>query len=320
MSAAIMMFLGAGFGTGLILFAQALRPSSPAIREVFEAVVTEGNGYVQANPAQPQHTVRSVVGSIGSNLALATNDEAQLRKDLAVTNLTLEQHGLVKAGAPAIALLGVYVFWIALTAAGFGINPLWATFIALAAALIAFVVPDVRLRSRARQRRVAFRHALSAYLDLVTIIMSGGGGLLTALQAAADAGDGWAFGEIRGALDRARLSNRTPWSQLGVLSDRFDIPELRDLVSTAELAGSEGSRVTESVSTKSDVLRARLQAEVERMSEALTEQMLLPVGLLLVAFFLFLGFAVFQQIGTNAPNDLDVDVVGMVNLFAMRVG
>lgn len=320
MSAVVMMFLGAGFGMGLLLLAQALRPSSPAIREVFDAVVAEGSGYKQTNTLMPQRTLRSVIGSIGSSLALATNDEAQLRKDLAVTDSSLEQHGLVKAGAPALALLGVYISWISLTAVGLAMSPVWATFIAIAAALVAFVVPDARLRSRARQRRVAFRHALSAYLDLVTIIMSGGGGLLTALQSAADAGDGWAFGEIRAALDRARLSNRTPWSQLGVLSDRFDIPELRDLVSTAELAGSEGSRVTDSVATKSDVLRARLQAEVEQTSEALTEQMLLPVGLLLVAFFLFLGFAVFQQIGTNAPNDLDVDVVGMVNLLVMRAG
>ena len=147
--------------------------------------------------------------------------------------------------------------------------------------------------------------------------MTGGGGLLTALQVAADSGDGWAFSEIRAALDRARLSNRTPWSQLGVLSDRFDIPELRDLVATAELAGSEGSRVTDSVTTKADVLRARLQAEVEQTSESLTEQMLLPVGLLLVALFLFLGFAVFQQLGSDPQEQIQNQTAAMLTTIGL---
>ncbi len=302
MNAVMMMFFGAGIGMGVILLAQALRPSSQPIDDVFEAVTVERQPYA-ATPIRINRSLRDVVAAVGSSLAVATNDHAQLDKDLAVTNSSLEQHGLVKAAAPALSLLAVYVLWLLLAALGIAVNPIFVSVVALAGALIAFVIPDVRLRARAKQRRVAFRHALSAYLDLVTIIMSGGGGLLTALQSAADSGDGWAFAEIRGALDRARLSNRTPWSQLGVLSDRFDIPELRDLVATAELAGSEGSRITESVSTQADVLRARLRAEVEETAESLTEQMLLPVGLLLVALFLFLGFAVFQQIGTSSQPD-----------------
>lgn len=312
-----MMFLGAGFGIGVLLVAAAVRPEAQPIQEVFRGVVTPGQMYTEST-ATPGTSLRQLATAAGAGLALASNDEAQLRKDLAVTNSTLEQHGLVKAATPAFTLLSVYVLWLLLAAVGLAINPLWATIVALGGALIGFVVPDVRLRARAKERRSAFRHALSAYLDLVTIIMSGGGGLLTALHSAADAGDGWAFAEIRGALDRARLSNRTPWSQLEVLSERFDIAELRDLVATAELAGTEGSRITESVATKSDVLRARLQAETEQVSESLTEQMLLPVGLLLVALFLFLGFAVFQQVGADTNADLPTQSLGMLHYFSAR--
>ncbi len=319
MNAVVMMFLGAGIGMGFILLVQALRPSSQPIADVFDAVAAEGQGF-SASAIRTDRSFRDFVATIGSHLATATNDEAHLAKDLAVTNSSLEQHGLVKAATPALTLLSVYVLWLLAAGLGVAVNPLLVSVIAIAGALIAFVIPDVRLRARAKERRSAFRHALSAYLDLVTIIMSGGGGLLTALQSAADSGDGWAFAEIRGALDRARLSNRTPWSQLGVLSDRFDIPELRDLVSTAELAGSEGSRITQSVATKADVLRARLQAEVEQTSESLTEQMLLPVGLLLVALFLFLGFAVFQQIGTPTEPDLNGQLIGMLSALPWHGG
>jgi len=215
-------------------------------------------------------------------------------------------------------ILVLYLAWGIVSALGGSMNIVIVTMAALAFAGVAFVVPDIRLRTAAKERRSDFRHALSAYLDLVAIIMSGGGGLLTALQTAAELGDGWAFAEMRAALDRARLSNRTPWSQLGVLADRFDISELRDLVASAELSGSEGSRIVDSISTKADVLRARLQAEVEKTAESLTEQMLLPVGLLLVALFLFLGFAVFQQLGGNTGPALDEQALGMLNLFSAR--
>lgn len=315
MNAVIMMFLGGGVGLGLVLLAQALRPQVQPISEVFDAVAADGFG-ISDQHLDVDESARARLGRIGGQLAMATNDEVQLRKDLAVTGISLQQHGLVKTASPAMIVVVVYALWLVLAIAGFAISPLWATVIALLAALVAFVVPDMRLRRRAKDRRVAFRHALSAYLDLVTIIMSGGGGLLTALQTAADAGDGWTFAEIRGALDRARLSNRTPWSQLGVLGERFDISELRDLVATAELAGTEGSRVTESVSTKADVLRARLQAEVEQTSESLTEQMLVPVGLLLVALFLFLGFAVFQQLGVEPQQRIQADLVGTLSSLA----
>ena len=305
MNVLIMLLLGSGVGAGLVLLVQALTPVSRPMREIFASVERPGTGFHSESTRSEPSMRRALVG-IGKAMTFGIGDDVELRKDLAVTGSSLEQHALVKAAAPALTLIATYLLWLLALLGGIEISPIWATLVAVGGAGIAFVVPDLRLRNRAKAARVGFRHALSAYLDLVTIIMSGGGGLLTALQSAADSGDGWAFAEIRAALDRARLSNRTPWSQLGLLGERFDIPELRDLVAAAELAGSEGARISESVATKSDVLRARLQAEVEQTSESLTEQMLLPVGLLLVALFLFLGFAVFEQLGeSNARDQLD---------------
>lgn len=317
MNAAVMMLFGAGFGLGLILVFLSLRPRPQPIGDVFEIATSPGQSFHQQR-VDAEFSPTDVLMRLGAALTLATNDETQLRKNLAVTGTTLEQHALVKAAAPSAVILVMYMFWAIVTAFGSGLSIVIVTMGALALAGVAFIVPDVRLRTAAKARRSGFRHALSAYLDLVAIIMSGGGGLLTALQTAAELGDGWAFAELRGALDRARLSNRTPWSQLGVLADRFDISELRDLVSSAELSGAEGSKIVDSISTKADVLRARLQAEVEATAESMTEQMLLPVGLLLVALFLFLGFAVFQQLGGNMTPALDAQAINMLNLSLAR--
>ncbi len=291
-----MLLLGAGIGAGMLMFVVAARPRHAPLHQVFGAVEGPGRPFI-SQARTPQQILQSLLSAMGVALAVKLDDEDRLRRDLAVTGSTLAQHGLVKAAWPSGIVVGIYIVWTGLAAVGAAPSPVVATLVGLTSAAVAFAVPDIRLRTRAASRRAAFRHALSAYLDLVAIIMSGGGGLQTALVRAAESGEGWAFGEIRYALDRARLSGRTPWSQLGLLADQFDIRELRDLVAAAELSGSEGARLTESVATKADVLRARLQAEVEKSSEALTEQMLLPVGLLLVALFLFLGFAIFDQLG-----------------------
>ena len=57
-----------------------------------------------------------------------------------------------------------------------------------------------------------------------------------------------------------------------------------------------------------------MQAEVEERAESLTEQMLLPVGLLLVALFFFLGFAVFLQLSGNTQTGVDEQALNMLIL------
>lgn len=318
MNAVVMALLGAAVGGGVVLFVLAAVPVTRPVHEVFAAVERPGVRFGEQRSVERGFTAgfgRAAMGLLGRG---AVGNE-QLTRDLAITGSSLESHAVRKVAGPALAVLGTYAAWVIGSALGAQLHPLWATVLAVGLAGVLYITPDARLRSRARRARTGFRHALSAYLDLVTVIMSGGGGLLTALQSAADAGDGWAFAEIRGALDRARLSNQTPWSQLGVLGERFDISELRDLVAAADLAGSEGARISESVATKADVLRARLQAEVEHDAEALTEQMLLPVGLLLVALFLFLGYAVFDQLGqSEAPRFAELGFIHQSLIGSVR--
>ncbi len=83
MNAVVMMFFGAGMGMGLLLLVQALRPQSQPIHEVFASVATEGRGYTETARDRSQRSFRDTVGSVGSTLAIASSDEAQLRKDLA---------------------------------------------------------------------------------------------------------------------------------------------------------------------------------------------------------------------------------------------
>jgi Flp pilus assembly protein TadB len=159
-----------------------------------------------------------------------------------------------------------------------------------------FVYPDVAVREEADRQRQAFRHALSAYLDLVNVILAGGGGIDTALHAAADAGDGPAFAQLRLALDRARLTNRSPWDVFAELGARLNVPELGELAASVSLAGSHGARIRQSLAAKADALRGHQLAEIEADAESATERMTIPVAVLLFGFLVFIAYPALVQI------------------------
>jgi pilus assembly protein TadC len=190
------------------------------------------------------------------------------------------------------------VFSLVLTAGGVPVSPALTVGLAVLMSLAGFMYPDLGLSDRIERRRRDFRHSLSAYLDLVTIILAGGGGLETALQVSADVGDGWAFAEIRSALRRARLTGHTPWEVFDDLGAELGIDELRELAAAAHLAGDQGARIRASLAAKADSMRANQTAAIEAQAEAATEKMLLPVVTLVVGMILFIGFGVVQAIST----------------------
>jgi len=233
-----------------------------------------------------------------------TSDVERLHRDLAVTERPIEQHALVKVVVPVLVLILGYVLLLVFAFVGIAINPAMILIFTLLFAAGSFFLPDLTLISEANERRTGFRHALSAYLDLVSIIIAGGGGLQTALTDAADAGDGWAFAEIRHTLNTAKFSDVRPWTGLGALGERYGVPELEELAANIKLAGEQGAQLENTVTTKAEVLRSRLQSEVATTAEKRSEQMLIPGGLMLMALFMFIGFAVVAQLSGGATGFL----------------
>lgn len=297
-----MMLLGGGFGFSLFLFGRAVRAQPEPLAEVFGALDRPGLSYNEFRAAGglSAGTIRQRGIDVGLSLMeRSTPDFDELQSDLAVAGRSIEQHAITKVTGPIAVLLAVSGLWLLFTSLGTSANPLLVLAMGVGLAGVAFVYPDFQLRAFAKERRLAFSHALSAYLDLVSIILAGGGGLQTALQSAADAGDGWAFRELRVALNSARLSNRSPWDTFAELGTRFSVREMQDLAASANLAGDQGARIQETVGVKADVLRSDLRAQLESDAEARSEKMLVPVAMLLVALFLFVGFAVFAGLGTE---------------------
>jgi len=172
-----------------------------------------------------------------------------------------------------------------------------------------FVYPDVPLAEQVEDRRRAFRHALGAYLELVSVLLAGGAGTQTALEAAARSGDGWVFDELRRALDRAASTNRPVWELFRELADELGIDELRDLASSLALAGGHGARVRESLVTKADAMRHSMVTDLETIAETRTEKMIIPVAIMTVGLTAFVGYGAMTAIA-NGGAGADVPPIG----------
>lgn len=214
---------------------------------------------------------------------------APVQSDLAMLGRTVEGHlassvltGVAGALAPFAALAPLMVAGLA--------GPSVPAWVAVFGAVIAFALPTLQLRSQAEERRRDFRHAVSAFLDLVAMNLAGGRGVPEALSAAVSISDGWAMVRIRDTLQHGRLHGITPWAALGELGDELAVEELRDLAATLALVAEDGAKVRESLAARAASMRQRELADAEARAAQRSQSMLVAQLLLCVGFLLFLGY------------------------------
>lgn len=294
MTAAVL--IGLAFAGGLSMMLSGLRPAPAPLHRALAAI----------RPTQALHELAGGSGTLGrtvGNALVGTSfgDRvvARMRTDLRVTGITAADH---LAARVAFAITGVAWSPLVYAIAQLGgvrlplVLPMW---VSLALGPIGFLMPTLTLRSTAAERRRDFRHALSAFLDIVSISLAGGRGVETALHDAAAAGRGWAFEEIRRSLLEAQLLGETPWSGIARLGTELDIPELGELAASASLAGAEGARVRASLAAKAKALRLQGLTEVEAAAQAASERMSLPIVALMLGFIVFIAYPAVDKVLTG---------------------
>jgi len=293
--------MGAGVGVGGWLMLRALAPRPVPLDVLVGQLARPGRPFTA--PVADRRRPGERIGSAAARLLGRPGPGDRLRRQrLELIGRTAERHALDKLVGSAGAAGSVALGGVGLSLLGIA-PPAPVLVVGTAAfAVGGFFLPDALLGDAANRRRRAFRHALSSYLDLVNVILAGGGGIETALYAAADAGDGWAFAAIRSALDRARLTNRTPWDTSGQLGDELGVDELKELAASVALAGAQGARIRQSLAAKADSLRGHQVAETEASAEAATERMTIPVAVLLFGFLVFIAYPAIHQITTVSSN------------------
>lgn len=280
-----MYLVGAGFGAGLLLcwsaFFPAPQPLNVALARLHRVPTAEAGDVSWAT----RSLGRSWVDTAPGRRALRGTDA-----DLRLCNLSPAEYLAQRAVNALVAAFWAPFTAILMSAAGVSLPfvvPLWLSILLMP---VGFLYPAVALRSRARTRRRAFRHAFSSFLDIVSVSLAGGKGVEGALNDGANAGVGWVFERLRMTLLEAQLLGVTPWTGLENLGRELDIAEVQELAASASLAGSEGARVSASISAKAKALRQHGLADVEASAQSASERMSLPIVALMMGFVVFLGY------------------------------
>ena len=297
------LLLGALVGLGAIVSWRLLFPSPPPLQAAIDRLQRR-NQLVRITHADQTdgiseflgRTVGASLGRIMRNLGLRVDS---LEPDLRLVGRSLDQHLAQKV---VLAFFGfalpavVAAVW---TVGGFSVPLTFPTGVGLVLGVFFFFAPDISLRSETEERRKAFKQALGSFLDLVVISLAGGTGVESALRDAAGVGRGWAFAQLRNALEVTALTGETPWAALARLGEEVGVTELVELSATVSLAGTEGARVRDSLAVKAASLRDHALAEAEAEAQSTTEKMALPVVLLFLGFLILIGYPAVDAVVNN---------------------
>ena len=280
---------GAGFGLAALVTWRALVPARPPLRVALE----QGAASAPATTlAGADSSLRLRAGTLAGRalLGLGVDVAAAGTTDLALLERPVEQHLADKVTGATAGFLLPWAWWSIGAAAGVSITPGVIGFLSAGLTIAGFFLSDLTLRSEAAKRRREFTQALGAFLDLVVIALAGGAGIESALDDAASIGRSRPFGRIREALDAARLRSESPWEALASLGRQTGVSELVELGASVSLAGTEGSRVRQSLTAKAAAMRDRDLAEEEARAQSATERMAVPTVMLMAGFILLVGY------------------------------
>ena len=289
--------LGAIFGAGLLTIGRGVRRRPLRL----DALVSRLNrpAFLTEAPAVPvdQRVPPAILNSrlFARVRGVVTPGTA---RDLRIVGRTADRHAFDKISCALAMLIMPVAFNTCLGAIGMALpgGGLMTTFSGFIGCAAGFVLPDMLLKSHAATRRRSFEHALSSYVDLVNVLLAGGAGVESALEAAAEAGDGPTFQELRSALVRSRTMRRSHWDVFAELGDALGVEPLSELAASMQLAGEQGARVRLSLAAKAASLRARQMGQIEAAAESASERMGLPVAAMFLGFLVFLGYPAIQQI------------------------
>lgn len=287
----LVVLSGAGLGCGLLLLIASLRSPRPSVAESLQRMSAPALA-----PASTGTRASEVVTALAKSVGLEHLLTASVRRDLRTVGRSPEDHmarcllcGLILGCLPVLAAT-------ALAFEGAAVPFTVPVGMALIFALCGVAIPALDLHQEAERKRADFKHALSAYFNLVGVNVAAGRGVEGALNTAAAAGQGPAFQAIRRALYRAQVTGQTPWAALDALGEDTGIDELRELAATISLAGGVGAKVRESLAAKAATLRKRGLSEIQAAANSASERMAIPVVLLVIGLIVFIGYPAISRI------------------------
>jgi Flp pilus assembly protein TadB len=262
------------------------------VREIMPAGVRLDAALARLDVGQAPAAARSSAGGLARRIAAELPWVPVPSADLALLGQDRESWLASKVGCGVLGLALPAVLVSLASLAGLRLPWVVPAVGSLACGVALFFAPDLVTRVNAAEKRADFRHALTSYLDLVSLERGAGAAPTEALEAAAEIGGGWAFERITAALDQARRAGSAPWTALADLASQTGIAELADVADIAEVAGQEGARILETLAARAASMRAEALAADRAKAGARSTTMVIPIALLAVGFLLLLVFPI----------------------------
>jgi tight adherence protein C len=216
-------------------------------------------------------TPRGVVDTLDSRISLAGVSERWPLERVLATKLVLGAAG---------AFVGVVRFVTEPSA--------MALLLGAAAAIIGFLLPDVVLSSKARERQELIQRELPDVLDQVTICVEAGLGFEAALARAASTGKGPLGRELAHTLQDISLGMPRR-AALEQLLQRTDVADLRHFVVAIAQAERHGVPIAQVLRIQADELREKRRQRAEERALKIPVKLVFPLILcILPALFVVL--------------------------------
>ena len=288
------LLVAVAVGAGVTLIARGIFAPAPKLRDIADGTYRQRRAIASAGASSRFRTW--IENALPENLTLP----ASLHADLRLTRTVEEAHTVAKFGSAAtsavIGLVLVAMFGL------FGWNAAWALPLVPGLGVAGFFLPDVAVRSQAAERRSEFLSAFAAYLDLTRILMGASDGPESALEKAADQGQGWVFAELRRAVDQAKNDQSLKhWDALAALGAEFDILELREFADGMAAAATSAG-VPATLGARAAAMRNKALRSIEGQADQKTEMMDVPLTLLTAASTIFIMYAALSL--ASAPTSL----------------
>lgn len=167
-----------------------------------------------------------------------------------------------------------------------GVIGLWwfaPAVVAVAGAVVAPLLVHSNTIERATTIRSDLRYQVSAFLDVVTMLLAGNTGYEGALEQAALAGDGRLFAELRRRMREAGARGTSLTAALERTGAELGLDELERIAAAAAVSAAQGAPVARTLAARCATLRTALATEQETEARLRTSRLTTPiVGMALI--------------------------------------
>lgn len=268
------LFVAVALGTGALVRA-TLAANAPARRRLEAAASGRSGDLVLDTPALAE-SLGPVAKKIATVVHKSPKDMTRLRRRLVTAGYRSLNAAVLFSAAKIVTAIGLSMVLVALTGRR-------GILLALFSLLVGFMIPDLWLARRTRQRQKVIRNGLPDALDLFIVCLEAGSSLDQAIVKASDELD-IAYPALAEELRLITTESRAGKPRLEAFknfADRTQVDDVRALVAMLVQTDRFGTSVAQALRTHAETARTKRRQAAEEKAAKLSVKLVFPLVLFL---------------------------------------